>query len=81
MRGRLARTARLYAVAVAVNIGVAAASADGSAPGRPAVVRDVDGRRGRFDPREMTGSGSGIVLTVPLAGAKRPERRRGSDLN
>jgi len=62
---RLARSLRLYVVAVAVNVGVAAAAPTGAdVAARPAAVRYLEGRRDRFDPRELAGSGT--VLTVPL---------------
>ncbi|MDP9363321.1 MAG: hypothetical protein M3Q10_03655 [Chloroflexota bacterium] len=75
---RVARSLRLYAMAVAVNVGVASAAPTGTDPaGRPAVVRYLDGTPERFDPREM--GGPRTVLTVPLGEAVRaPSRTRPS---
>ena len=68
MPRRVARSLRLYAMAVAVNVGVASAAPAGTvSTGRPAVVRYLDGTLERFDPREM--GGPRTVLTVPLGEA------------
>lgn len=65
VRRRLARAARLYAVAVVVNVGVASSAGDGSARRRPAVVRHVEACRGLFEPQEM--AAMGVIITVPLS--------------
>lgn len=64
---RLAVAARLYAVAVAVNVGIAASAADGTVRIRPPIVRRIDQGRAGFDEREMVGRG--VVVTLPLADA------------
>lgn len=76
---RMAVAARLYAVAVAVNVGVAASVADGTVRTRPPIVRWIDHRRAGFDEREMVDRG--VVVTLPLADAPGASRYDRSGLN
>lgn len=77
---RVARPVRLYVLAVAVNMAIAAAPpGTAGATGQTAVVRPMAAGRGRFDPRERAGTGT--VLTVPLTEAGAPSGARWSSPN